>query len=88
MHSRLLLRREGRGVSVQRVFAFIREKCHVKASPRFWLVRYSLLEASTRSTTVLVEQFYACQLKSTADSRCVCKSHCSPSVACFRTTDR
>ena len=56
-------------------------------SVRLQLIRYSVLQASTRSTAVLVKQFDASCFKSTADGGGVCESHCRPSVAGFCTID-
>jgi hypothetical protein len=58
-----------------------------RGSVRLQLIRYSVLQASTRSTAVLVKQFDASCFKSTADGGGVCESHCRPSVAGFCTID-
>ena len=58
-----------------------------RGSVRLQLIRYSVLQASTRSTAVLVKQFDASCFKSTADGGGVCEGHCRPSVAGFCTID-
>jgi hypothetical protein len=64
-----------------------RWRAKLRRLPATTSIRYSLPQASTRSATLLVKQFYASCFKSTADGGGVCEGHCRPAIDRFCTTD-